>query len=66
MSMREYPVREFIKILNKNEWYYEHHDSVHYVYSKEGYSNKIVINHHERTVRPVIAKRIIKEGNLII
>jgi len=66
MSLREYPVREFVKILHRNGWDFERNDSVHYIYSKKGYSNKIVINHHERTVRPVIAKRLIKEGNLII
>lgn len=66
MSMREYPVRDFIRILNKNGYEYEHNSGVHYTYSKKGCKYKVVVNHHERTVRPVIAKRLIKEGNLII
>ena len=64
MSMREYPIRDFIRILNENGWFHEHHSSNHYVYSKNGFPNKLTVNFHERTVRPVIAKRLLKEAGI--
>ena len=66
MSMREYSVKDFVKILNDNSWFHDHHSSNHYSFSKIGFPNKIVVNHHERTVRPVIAKRLLKEAKINI
>ncbi len=58
--MRQYTQREFIKIVEKNGYYYDRHSGSHAIYvNDEG--RHISIPH---SLECVIAHRLVKENNL--
>lgn len=59
--MRQYTTREFIKIVQKNGYYYSRSNGDHSIYINEK-GTHISIPHR---IACVIARRLIKENNLI-
>ena len=60
--MRQYTLREFIKIVEFNGFYYNRHNGDHAVYTNDK-GRHISI---PKNLKSVIARRLIKENNLII
>ena len=59
--MRQYTSREFIKIVEFNGFYYNRHNGDHAVYMNDN-GRHISI---PKNLKSVIARRLIKENNLI-
>ena len=59
--MRQYTLREFIKIVEFNSFYYNRHNGDHIIYVNDN-SRHISI---PKNLKSVIARRLIKENNLI-
>lgn len=59
--MRQFSKREFVKIVVKNGFIYKRSNGGHDIYYKEGRHISIPC-----TIENVIARRLIKENNLII
>ena len=59
--MRQYTLREFIKIVEFNGFYYNRHNGDHAVYMNDN-GRHISI---PKNLKSVIARRLIKENNLI-
>lgn len=60
--MRQYTSREFIKIVEFNGFYYRRHNGDHAIYVNDK-GNHISI---PKNLECVIARRLIKENNLVI
>ena len=60
--MRQYTLREFIKIVEFNGFYYNRHNGDHAVYMNDN-GRHISI---PKNLESVIARRLIKENNLVI
>ena len=60
--MRQYTLREFIKIVEFNGFYYSRYNGDHAVYVNDN-GRHISI---PKNLKSVIARRLIKENNLII
>lgn len=59
--MKQYTQREFIRIVQKNGYLYSRHSGDHAIYVKDGKHISIPQN-----LECVIARRLIRENNLII
>ena len=59
--MRQYTSREFIKIVEFNSFYYNRHNGDHIIYVN-GKGRHISI---PKNLKSVIARRLIKENNLV-
>ena len=59
--MRQYTLREFIKIVEFNGFYYNRHNGDHAIYINDN-GRHISI---PKNLKSVIARRLIKENNLI-
>lgn len=59
--MRQYTLREFIKIVEFNSFYYNRHNGDHIIYVNDK-GRHISI---PKNLKCVIARRLIKENNLI-
>lgn len=59
--MRQYTLREFIKIVEFNDFYYDRHNGDHAIYVNDK-GRHISI---PKNLECVIARRLIKENNLI-
>ena len=59
--MRQYTLREFVKIVEFNGFYYSRHNGDHAVYMNDK-GRHISI---PKNLKSVIARRLIKENNLI-
>jgi predicted RNA binding protein YcfA (HicA-like mRNA interferase family) len=64
--MQEYTIREFADILAANGYIDNRHSSNHHVFTKEGCKDHITVSFHGRYINPCIARRLIKENNLIL
>ena len=60
--MRQYTLREFIKIVEFNDFYYNRYNGDHIIYVNDK-GRHISI---PKNLKSVIARRLIKENNLII
>ena len=60
--MRQYTLREFIKIVEFNGFYYDRYNGDHAIYMNDK-GRHISI---PKNLKSVIARRLIKENNLII
>ena len=60
--MRQYTLREFIKIVEFNSFYYNRYNGDHIIYMNDK-GRHISI---PKNLKSVIARRLIKENNLII
>ena len=61
-SMRQYTSREFIKIVEFNGFYYSRHNGDHAIYVNDKGKHISI----PRNLECVIARRLIKENNLVI
>ena len=60
--MKQWDVRDFIRMLEKNGYYYSRNNGSHSIYiNKSGIHISV-----PKKIRSVIARRLIKEHNLII
>lgn len=66
MRMQEFTIREFTDILTANGFTEDRHNSNHHVFTKEGYRNHITVSFHGRYINPCIARRLIKENNILL
>ena len=64
-KMRQYTFREMEAIVLDNGYVYVRCTGSHHTYKKEGVANTIVLA-KKKQVNPCIARRLIKENNLII
>lgn len=64
-KMRKYTFREMDAIVRYNGYVYIRCNGDHCIYKKEGAANTIVLA-RKKHINPCIARRIIKENNLII
>lgn len=60
--MKQYTSREFIKIVEFNGYYYSRHNGDHAIYSNAESGRHISI---PKNLECVIARRLIKENNLV-
>lgn len=62
--LQQYTFRQMESIVLRNGYVYVRCSGTHCTYKKEGVANTIVLSKH-RDVNPCIARRLIKENNLI-
>lgn len=60
--MRQYTSREFIKIVEFNGFYYDRHNGGHAIYVNDKGKHISI----PKNLESIIARRLIKENNLII
>jgi predicted RNA binding protein YcfA (HicA-like mRNA interferase family) len=64
-KMKQYTFREMESIVRRNGYVYVRANGTHCVYKKDGVEKTIVLSKH-RDVNACIARRLIKENNLIV